>query len=381
MKTFPEGFLWGASTAAYQVEGGIDNTDWAKAAREGKVPPCGKATDHYNRFEADFDIAKSLGHNAHRFSVEWARIEPEEGKFDEKEIEHYRAVLRALRDRGIEPFVNLWHFTVPLWFAEQGNFASPEAPRYFARYARYVCEKLPGVRFFITINEPMIWASDAYLRGKWPPFASNFFAYLRVIRNLIKAHRLAYDAIKQASPETSVGIAGNNMYFESDWKPWNRIAVIVMRWFWNRRFLNAIADKQDFIGLNHYFHVQFGKKTMFDTTDMGWNISPEGLYRTLIELKEYAKPVYVSENGIADAKDRKRADYILGYLSAMHRAISEGVPVKGYFHWSLLDNYEWLYGFSMRFGLVAVDYETFQRTIRPSAYVYKQVIERNALER
>lgn len=170
-KKFPLNFYWGAATASYQVEGNIENTDWSQAARDGKVPPAGLLADSYNRYKEDFDIAKKLGHNAHRFSVEWARIEPEEGKFDEKEIVHYREVLEALRQRDIEPFITLWHFTLPLWFSERGGFERDDAPELFARYCAYVVEHLGDLcTNFSTINEPNVFGSNGWLRGSWPPF-------------------------------------------------------------------------------------------------------------------------------------------------------------------------------------------------------------------
>ena len=214
---FPKGFLWGAASASYQVEGGIENNDWAQAAREGKVPVCGKATDHYNRYEADFDIAKSLGHNAHRLSIEWSRIEPEESRFNEDEIEHYRKVLRSLRSRGLEPFVTLWHFTLPLWFSNKGGFQNPNAPEIFARYCEYVISKLGNeANFWMTINEPLVWASIGYVAGKWPPFKKNIFSFHFVTNKLINAHKLAYHKIKKINPNLSVGIAKHNIFFDSD---------------------------------------------------------------------------------------------------------------------------------------------------------------------
>jgi len=170
-KQFPDGFYWGAATASYQVEGGIEHNDWAQAAREGRVPPCGRACDHYNRYAVDFDIAQELGHTAHRFSVEWARIEPEEGVFNAEAILHYRAVLKALKDRNITPFVTIWHFTLPLWFSESGSFERDDAPEIFARYAAYVVEELGDLcDHFSTMNEPNVFGSNGWLRGSWPPF-------------------------------------------------------------------------------------------------------------------------------------------------------------------------------------------------------------------
>ncbi len=369
-------FLWGSATASYQVEGGINNTDWALGAREGRLPVCGDATDHYNLFEQDFDIAKSLGHNAHRFSIEWARIEPEEGVFDDKEIEHYRTAIRALRMRGIEPMVTLWHFTLPTWFSEKGGFLHPKAKTIFTRYCSFVAEKLQSeVNMWVTINEPFIWASKGYQAGDWPPFQKNTISFLRVLRSLSEVHREVYTVLKKISPRFQIGIAKHNIYFWSDKRPWNIFAARTAAWFWNRRFLNVIKGHQDFIGLNHYFNRKFGSPETFPKTEMGWDIYPEALYKCLKELSIYKKPIYITENGIADSHDEKRAEYIREYISAMQKARREGVDVRGYFYWSLLDNYEWALGFDKRFGLVEIDYSTKKRTVRPSAYVYKEIIE------
>ncbi len=383
-KRFPEGFLWGASTAAYQVEGGIENVDWAQAAREGKVPPAGRACDHYNRFEADFDIAVSLGMNAQRFSIEWARIEPREGEFDHKEIEHYRKVFEALKQRGLKPAVNLWHFTLPLWFSERGGFFSRGASERFARYCAFVVGELGGYTdIWLTINEPEIWALHGYLKGNWPPFVRNPIAYFRVQSALARAHRAAYHAMKKVRPDINIGIAKHNIFFESNRNPLFMLTRALNDWVWNHWFFSAISGHQDFIGLNQYLHRKFGasieEQEAMVRSDMGWEVHSSSLYHCLIALKRYGLPVYISENGIADATDSKRPAFITNAVSCVHRAIAEGVPVKGYFYWSLLDNFEWAYGFSKRFGLVEVDYATQQRRIRESAYVYKEICERNAL--
>lgn len=253
MKTFPKGFYWGAATASYQVEGGIENNDWAKAARESRVPVCGRACDHYNRYEADFDIAKSLGHNAHRFSLEWARIEPEDGKFDDREIEHYRQVIRALKGRGLRPYATLWHFTLPLWFSETGGFERKDSPEIFARFAKYVAEKLGSdLEGISTINEPMVVGSQGWLTGEWPPFKRipfvNKFAlsdratkpavswrhpflfFLNVDRNFTKAHNAAYDAIKSVAPNMEVSIVKHTVYFHSDGNPLNKLKALIANW-------------------------------------------------------------------------------------------------------------------------------------------------------
>lgn len=408
MKQFPDGFYWGAATAAYQVEGGIENTDWAEAAREGRVPVAGRACDHYHRYEADFDIAKSLGHNAHRFSIEWARIEPEEGKFDEKEIEHYRDVLRALRARNIEPFITLWHFTLPLWFSESGGFERKDAPEIFARYCAYVVSQLGDLcMHFATINEPNVYASLGWMKGVWPPFqrfhvidwfksvtysgnihaaqphASIFapFDFLRISNVLATAHNSAYDAIKKVSPETIVvGIVKHTINFESDGTLLNRIRAAISNYYWTARFMNRVHQKCDAICLNYYHYKKFGDTNEYVKTDMGWNMNPEQIYGALMLLARYQKPLYVSEAGIADADDSHRAEYIRKQIEGTWRAIQNGADVRGHMYWSLLDNYEWAFGYEKRFGLVEIDYDTLERKIRPSAYIYKEICEQNAIE-
>lgn len=357
---FPKGFYWGAATSAYQVEGGINNCDWAK------VYPAGRACDHYNRYEEDFDIAESLNHNTHRFSIEWSRIEPEEGKFDEKEIEHYQKVIDALRKRGIEPFVTLYHWTLPIWIRDIGGWENKKTIDYFARYCDEFTRLLKGVQFWITLNEPEIFASHGYLKGVWPPQKKNFLSYLRVLGNLIKAHRKVYKIIKKNNSGAKIGIAKNNIYFEG-WP------LFFIDWWWNKYFLNKIRNYQDFIGLNYYFHRRFPKNKNEVVSDLGWEIYPEGIYHVLKDLKKYNLPIYITENGLADAKDEKRGKFIKEHLYWIHKTIQEGVDVKGYLHWSLLDNFEWDKGFWPRFGLVEVDYKTMERKIRPSALEYKNL--------
>lgn len=404
-KTFPEDFYWGAATASYQVEGGIENNDWALAAQEGKVPVCGQACDHYHRYIQDFDIAKSLGHTAHRFSVEWSRIEPEEGEFDTAAIDHYRQVLLALRDRGIIPFVTLWHFTQPLWFSESGSFERKDSPEIFARYAAYVVEQLGDLcDHFSTMNEPNVFGGNGWLSGDWPPFKRLGFAdkqkltdsnpsiknkedvgikaafqYWVVMKNLAKAHNLSYKKIKEISPETEVSPVKHVIVFDADKNPLNRIKATIAHYFWTSLFMNRIKDHYDSIGLNYYFYTVFGEKWKGKKTDMGWNFAPERLYDALMLLKRYNKPVFVSEAGLADADDSDRAEYIQKQVEATWRAIQDGVDVRGHLYWSLLDNYEWALGFEKRFGLVEINYRTLERRIRSSAYVYKKICESNSV--
>ncbi|OHA03654.1 MAG: hypothetical protein A3I44_01505 [Candidatus Sungbacteria bacterium RIFCSPLOWO2_02_FULL_51_17] len=408
-----ESFYWGAATSSHQVEGNNHNdwSEWEKAnadrlandaqkrqwprhLSEGSPSPLersnyvsGRACEHYTRFSEDFDIAKNLGHNAHRLSLEWSRIEPEEGVFNEEAIGHYREVVQALRARGIEPFVTLWHWPLPLWLRDKGGWKNADNVRYFVRYVEKAVSALgPDVTFWITLNEPLVYTKISYLEGRWPPQEKSYISYLRVSRNLIKAHKKAFGVIKRLQPASQVGIAHNMSFFEADK---SHVINGFLKWFgeWRKNFgfLNAIADYQDFIGFNYYssyvVNLNFDKVKTEQTTDMGWAIYPKGIYLMLTRLKKYRKPIYITENGLADAKDEKRAQFIDEHIFWLKKAIADGADVRGYFYWSLLDNFEWSDGFWPRFGLVAIDYLTQERSIRPSALIYKSIIEKADMRR
>jgi beta-glucosidase len=410
---FPEGFLWGAATSAYQIEGGIQN-DWsvwekknaersAKEARKKWQPwqvksfpemlrpenyICGKACDHYRCYEEDLDLAKSLGLSAFRISIEWARIEPKEGKFDKGEIEHYRKVIAEIRKRSMEPFVTLWHWTNPLWLAKIGGPESKRFPFYFSRYTEYVVGNLKNqVQYWLTLNEPTSVIANAYTKGLWPPQKKNPLSVFRVFKNLSKAHNKGYEKIHEIHPKGKVSFSNIIPYLE----PFNnnsildRMATGIFRYYSTDKFMRMTKDKHDFLAVQYYFHnlVKFPglrKNKNKQVSDLGWEIFPEGIYHLLKDLKKYSLPIYITENGLADSKDKKRAKFIKDHLFWIHKAIRDGVDVRGYFHWSLLDNFEWDKGVWPRFGLVEVDYKTMKRKIRPSALEYKKICENNALE-
>ena len=418
---FPQGFLWGAATSSHQVEGGASNNDWWEWERLGGKIADGTtsetACDQYNRYEEDFDLAKQLGHNAHRLSLEWSRIEPEEGVFSSKQLTHYRHVLEALLRRGIEPVVTLHHFTNPLWLARQGGWENAKAVEYFTRYAKVVAGELGQfVQFWNTINEPSVYSYLSYVEGKWPPGSTSLRSAAIVLTNMLRAHALAYHTIHETSPgpHCMVGPAKHIRVFDplrrfhpGDWAL-ARLSDFIFNWW----FLDAIetgrlawpigigqkvqllAGTQDFIGLNYYSRdmTKFSPlkpHTLFlenvtrpgsEVNSLGWEIYPEGLYRVLMRLARYKKPIYITENGIPDESDSQRLGYLRDHLSQTHKAISDGVDVRGYLHWSLLDNFEWAEGLTPRFGLIAMDYETQQRTPRPSAHVFAKIAAENKLD-
>jgi len=409
MTIFPKNFLWGASTSSHQVEGNNYNnwSEWEKEnaeklARNSRnqyswVPAkdffrdqmespqnyiSGIACDHYNRYEEDFDILKKLGLNSYRFSIEWSRIEPEEGKFDQKELEHYKKVVAALRSRGIEPLPTLWHWTMPIWLRDKGGILAKDFPVLFANYSKIVVAHLKNdATKWITLNEPNIIAALSYLEGRWPPQGKSVLLYIRAIHKLISAHKKSFLEIKKIDSNIQVGIAHAMTYFEAfDKNPITIIHKILADWSWNRYFLNRISKYQDFIGLNFYSRNRIiGLKRWRNenklTSDMGWELYPKGIYYVLKELDGYKKPIYITENGLADSQDRNRAWYIKEILKNLEQAISEDVDVRGYLYWSLLDNFEWADGYWPRFGLVEIDRKTLERKIRPSAFEFAELIK------
>jgi beta-glucosidase len=406
MKKFPAGFYFGASTSSHQVEGNCDN-DWSRwekinavklasgfaANADESASPfyneaanpqnyiSGNAVEHYNRFDEDFSLAAETGINAYRFSIEWSRIEPYEGEWDNNEIAHYMNIIKALRKKNIEPFVTIWHWPLPQWLSEQGGIMNQRFTDYFSRYASKLAESFgKEVLFYITINEPEIYSLNSYMLGKWPPQKRGILSYYRAVKILIKAHKAAYNTIKEKNPFSSVGPACNMTYFESGGGIINNIAVKIADRLWNKYFIGSIKHRIDFIGLNYYFHnrIRYGlnKNDNEKVSDMGWELYPWGISQILETLKKYKLPVYITENGLADENDQHRGWFITETLKAVYKSIEDGADVRGYFHWSLLDNFEWDKGFWPKFGLISVDRKTMKRTLRKSAYVYRDIIKR-----
>ena len=315
--------------------------------------------------------------NAFRFGIEWSRLEPAEGQWDEAEIEHYRRYLQALRQRNITAVLTLWHWTEPIWFAEKGGFARRSNLRYFERYAAKVAELFGGdVQYIITLNEPNVYAALSYAAGQWPPARHSPLTALYVYANLVSAHRRAYALCKRHCPDVPVGIAAQ-LEHAVPLRPGNlvnRFVVAAAQYGWNWWFLDRIRRRQDFIGLNYYFTTYYdwrGRRRNPDAplSDLGWYMEPRGIAPLLERVwRRYRTPVLVTENGLADADDVRRHWWLQETVEALQQARSSGVGLIGYLHWSLLDNFEWAEGWWPKFGLVEVDRaHGMRRRVRPSA--------------
>jgi beta-glucosidase len=393
---FPKGFLWGAATSSHQVEGeNIYNDWWGWEQRQPPEKRSGLAADQYHLFPQDFQLAKSLGHNSHRLSLEWSRIEPIEGQFNQEAIDHYKLVLKSLKEKDLLVMLTLWHFTIPQWLAAIGGWENPKAIGYFERFVkRVVPEYKEYVSLWVTLNEPGVYAFQSYLMGIWPPQKKSKLSTIKVYKNLAKAHKKAYQIIHSQVAHAKVGIANNVSTFEAFHK--HAITEILTEWgldYINHLFYKLSGIKtHDFLGLNYYFNQYISlnqnkrlptlvdiSTTHKEVSDMGWEIFPEGIYSILMDFSDYKLPIYITENGLASVNDDRRVRFLVSYLEEIYHAIETGADVRGYFHWSLIDNFEWADGFVPRFGLIGIDYQTQKRIPKNSSLLYKEIILHNRI--
>lgn len=406
---FPKRFLWGASSAAHQVEGGQHNQwtvwelenakalamqaeyhygdleSWPRVKTYAKLPAnyiSGPATKHYDLYETDFQLLKDMNMNAFRFSVEWSRIEPKEGIWDAEAIEHYKRYVAKLVAMDIEPVVTLFHFTLPVWFTDRGGFEKRSNIMYFVRFATKIMEEVGGsIRYVITINEPESYAFEGYYTGNWPPNRRSLRQAVKVYRNLAVAHNRVADVLHSKSRRYKIAAAKFCTYaYPGDDALLTRLSARIGQWFMDDYWLRKVRRKSDWLGVNYYYSARFYGYRIHEPeekiNDMGTPMEPANIEFELERLwKKYHKPMMITENGLADGNDSDRKWWLTETIKGIQNAMGEGVTLFGYLHWSLTDNFEWNKGRWPRFGLAAVDYTTQKRTLRPSAVWFARVIK------
>ncbi|MDQ7028381.1 MAG: glycoside hydrolase family 1 protein [Ardenticatenia bacterium] len=418
---FPEGFLWGTATSSHQVEGGNVNNDWWLWEHDpGHIHDhsrSGAACEWWcGRAEEDVALAARLGQNAHRLSVEWSRLEPAFGVYDPEAFARYRRLFEHMRALGVEPMVTLHHFTLPRWAAKVGGWTNRVVVQRFSALAAQCARRLGDlVTMWCTINEPVVLVYNAYAGRQWPPGTGRFDVGLRALRHLLRAHAAAYHAIHDVQPEAQVGMVFNMPLVEParPGHPLDRLVAFLQDWVFNEVKVRALREGRlvwplawparevvglreacDFVGLNYYgrylvrFAAEapgslFGRHVQEPTVRLGgtdWGqVAPAGLTKHLLRLRPLGVPLYVTENGVCDAHDTVRPHFLVEHVRAVHRAIQAGADVRGYFHWSLVDNFEWAEGWSARFGLLALNPFTQERLLRQSAEVYAHICRTNSV--
>jgi len=416
---FPRGFLWGCATASHQVEGQNKNNNWwAWEQRPGRImhgQKSGLACDWWGgRWREDFDRAVETHQNAHRLSVEWSRIQPAPDRWDEAALDNYREMLQGLVERNLTPMVTLHHFSDPLWLSERGGWEAPEVADLFNRYVEKTVEALGEyVNLWVTINEPNVLLASGYFMGVFPPGKQDFGLALKVAENLTRAHAMAYQTIHRLQVQARVGIALNYRCFTpaKAWSPLDRWTAGMQGLLFNQMFPGAFQTgrlrspawfkripqakgTQDFLGINYYsrdliafnllkpgdlFARRFYPATdELSSTGFIANV-PEGMFEALKWGQKFNLPILITENGVEDAEDKLRPRYLIQHLHQVWRAVNFNFQIKGYFHWTLVDNFEWERGWTQRFGLWELDVDTQARRKRPSADLYAEICRENAI--
>jgi beta-glucosidase len=378
---FPDHFLWGTATSAYQIEGGGTNTDWWRfehGENTTTTEPCGDACDSWNRYEEDLDIVQSLGLGAYRFSIEWARIEPAQGTFSSEALAHYRLMLEACRRRSITAVVTLHHFTLPLWVADAGGFEHPDVATWMGDYARVVADALGDlIDVGCTVNEPNIVALMGYLRGDFPPAVKDWGRFAAVHETMRACHRTMRDALRAGPGDYPVGLCLSMQEYEAVSGGEALLATLVEEM--EDKYLRELGD-EDFVGVQCYTKIQLGPDGLVpsrgELTEMGYLFWPQCVeYTARKAARMTGRPIIVTENGIGTNDDDQRIRYLTEALRGVKAMLDDGLDVRGYFQWSLLDNFEWSLGYGPKFGIVAVDRVTFARTPKPSARWFSEIAQ------
>ena len=398
---FPHSFLWGAALSSYQCEGDNSNSDWYLWEKEKGLTNSASACKHYHLFDQDFQLASSLNLNSLRISLEWARIHPDPTTFSLEELTHYQKVIDALIKYNLKPIVTLHHFTNPLWFAKKGGWLQVKNIDYFLKFLKKTVEALKEkVDLWIIFNEPLVYIYNSFIRGIWPPGVRSLSRGQRVLSNILDAHLTGYQEIKRIYQDSKVSpqvsMAKSLRVFSPSPGPnliLNSLSAGLRSKLFNFRILNYLTKKNalDFIGLNYYcrefskFKGLIGEESDYKPKRgrqnyLGWNVYPRGFYKLLKSLKRYNLPIIITENGTAENQDSLYEDFLIGHLKNLGLAMKEGVDIRGYLWWSLIDNFEWDKGFGPRFGLTEVNYSTFERKLKPFAYTYGKICKENRIE-
>ena len=425
---FPNSFAWGTATAAHQVEGNNTNNnwyDWEHQLDENNQPRIHNgdksilAADHWNRYPDDIKLMKDLGVNHYRFSIEWSKIEPQNGDYNVESIQHYRDLCDSLIKNNITPVVTLHHFTHPTWFEKLGAFEKKENIHHFIEYSEYAFNNLKDlVPIWCTINEPSVFVSQGYFNGIFPPGKKDPVLAATVLENLLFAHTKTYKHLKSLNggDNAQIGLVKNIFQFDPlrrwhilDWafsKVLNNVFTHSTLDYFKKGYstfsLPGMVKKHmenddavgamDFIGLNYYsrMHVKgqanltepfvFEKRAKDIQTDMDYALYPEGFYEALHTISTLKKPIYVTENGVADQGNNIREIFIKRYLYALHKGLQDGLDIRGYFYWTLMDNFEWSEGYKMKFGLYEVDFETQERTLRESSNLFAKMVKKPGVD-
>lgn len=381
-------FLWGAATSAHQVEGcnqANDWWDWERNPGSGVAEPSGIACDHLNRYAEDIQLLATLGLTCYRFSVEWSRIEPEENRFSDRWLGHYRAMAACCLQQGLQPVITMHHFTNPRWVARAGGWENPVIAVRFARFCREVTRALGDLAaLVITINEPNIVALLGFEEGVFAPGKRDRAARERVTETFIEGHRRAVEAVRDVCPHLPVGMA----LAMADWQalPGGERELEDTRRLREDVFLES-TEGDDFVGVNTYTRHRFGpggwvgNEPGVELTAAGYEYWPEALEATLRRAWQVTggRALIVTESGVATDDDRRRIEYIDRSVAAMHWAMADGVAVHGFVYWSALDNFEWNHGFAQRFGLIEIDRRTQERTVKPSGRHLGKIARSSAL--
>jgi beta-glucosidase len=386
---FPNGFLWGAASASHQIEGGNWNNDWWAFEHQPGTPckePSGDACDSYHRFGEDIALVRDLGLGAYRFSIEWSRIEPEDGEFSRAALDYYRRVLATCHEHNVQPVVTFHHFSTPRWMAALGGWENEQIVDRFGRYCeRAVAHLGDFIAIGCTINEPNIVSLMGYMLGAFPPGRSDRAAYAVVNDNLKSAHRRAYDVLKSGPGDFPVGSC---VAMGDWWAPVGAEAMLEKARYRHEGQHLEILKGDDFVGVQAYSRTRLNpegravgpEEGVEVVPSMSYEFWPNALNVAIRHAAEVAQtPIYVTENGLGHHDDTRRIAYVQGALEGLGSCLADGIDVRGYFYWSLLDNFEWALGYGPQFGLAAVDRETFARTPKPSAAWLAQIARTNRL--